>query len=204
MENQKLKHEDVYEQYVDASVALFMKYYCDTLYDGVTDSDDKDEKGTCVAFPDELDTRCRHLIEKAMKRKKAQCRMRYAGKTLRYLCSVAIVFLSLMSLLFMTVEAVRAPIINYYIENIDNNYLEIGVYDDSKNDISESFDPADPLAGIIPEEYQLITYDAVSEFDFSAAYEGSDNIQVFIKARPLSGLTGVDLEGTDNVQGGEV
>lgn len=200
MDYQETKHEDVYEQYVDASVALFMKYYCDAMYDGVTDGANLGDRDAATSFPAELDTRCRSLIKKTMKRKQLQRRFRNTGKALRYLCSVTVVFLSLMSLLFMTVEAVRIPIINYYIEKIDGNYLEIGASDDSEEEMTATFDPSDPLAGIIPDAYQLVTQDVVSEFDFLAAYVGSDNSQVFIKAKPLSGTSGVDLEGMDNTQ----
>lgn len=200
MDNQQEKREDVYEAYVDASVALFMQYYCDILDESITKNDDLPGESKCTVFPEDLDTRCRSLIKRTMKRKKIQQGMRSAGKTFRTVCRVAVACLALISLLFVTVEAVRVPIINYYVKHAENSILEVRVNNSSRDDVMESFDPADPLAGILTDEYQLVSQNVASEYNFSATYAGTDNSQVYIKARPLSKTLGVDMEGAENIQ----
>ena len=200
MDNQQEKQEDVYEAYVDASVALFMKYYCDILDEGVANSNDLSAEGECIAFPEDLDKRCRSLIMRAVKRQKIREGLRIAGKAFLGVCRVAVACLALISVLFVTVEAVRVPIINFFIEHSKDSYLEIKESNNSKYDMSESFDPANPLAGILTDEYQLVAQDVASEYDFSATYIGADDSQVYIKARPISNTTGIDLEGADNYQ----
>lgn len=199
MDNRQEKQEDVYEAYVDASVALFMQYYCDILDEGIANSDDLSAEGKRNAFPEDLDKRCRSLIKRTVKRQKIRQAMRYAGKAFRSVCRVAVACLALMSFLFITVEAVRVPIISYFIAKSDNNFLEIGP-SSSAVDETKMFDPADPLDGLITDEYILLTQEVSSEFNFSALYEGTDNSQVYVKARPLSTTAGIDMEGVDSVE----
>jgi hypothetical protein len=201
MDKQQTSREDVYEQYVDASVALFMKYYCDTLYDDVTDIGSLSENKGSDCFPEELDVRCRSLIKKTVKRQQIREKARYAGKVLRVLCSFAIVCLSLASLLFITVEAVRVPIINYYLQHSENNIMEIGPKElKEENNLSEAIDISDPLFGIIPDKYQLIMSDSLSRQEFSAKYEDNNGNGVFIFVQPSNGISGVDLQGVGEVQ----
>lgn len=201
MDKQQTSREDVYEQYVDASVALFMKYYCDTLYEDVTEKGSLSENKGGDGFPEELDVRCRSLIKKTVRRQQIREKARYAGKVLRVLCSFAIVCLSLASLLFMTVEAVRVPIINYYIKHSENNFLEIGGYGNSAEEpLEATFDISDPLKNIVPEEYSLVTQEGDSISNLSAIYKNSHNCSIFLSAYPLAGVSDIDMQGAENVQ----
>lgn len=201
MDNQHSNRDDVYEQYVDASVALFMKYYCDTLYEDVTGRDACTEENKDAAFPAELDARCRTLIKKAVKRQRLRKKARYTGKVLRHICSFMIVCMALASVLFVTVEAVRVPIINYYIEHSENNFLEIGGYDNSAGEaLEDAFDISDPLKEIIPSEYSLITQEGDAISKFSAIYKDTLNNSIFIASRPFTTIRDIDLQDAENVQ----
>ena len=201
MDNQYANRDDVYEQYVDASVALFMKYYCDTLYEDVTDRNACTEDDTDAAFPAELDARCRTLIKKAVKRQRLRKRVRYTGKVLRSICSFVIVCMALASFLFVTVEAVRVPIINYYIEHSENNNLEIVSNDHSaENVLKDTFDISDPLNGLVPDDYVPITQEGDSISNFTTIYMNSHNNSIFISGQPVSDVRGVDLQDAESVQ----
>ena len=197
MDNQHTK-QDVYEAYVDASVALLMQRYCDILDENIAGTDGSSVEVERAAFPKALDDRCRSLIKRSMKRRKFRQAMRCAGKTAFSLCCAVIVSVALLSVLFITVDAVRVPIISYFISKSDNS-LEISP-SRSMVDETKSFDPSDPLDGLITDEYILLTQEVSSEFNFSALYEGTDNSQVYVKARPLSTTAGIDMEGVDSVE----
>ena len=201
MDNQYANRDDVYEQYVDASVALFMKYYCDTLYEDVTDRNACTEDDTDAAFPAELDARCRTLIKKAVKRQRLRKRVRYTGKVLRRVCNFVVICMALASFLFVTVEAVRVPIINYYIEHSKNNILEIGGNDPSVDfSLNNEFYISDPLSGLIPDDYVLITQEGDSFSNFTTIYKNSHNSSIFISGRPLANVRDIDLQGAENIQ----
>lgn len=201
MDNQYANRDDVYEQYVDASVALFMKYYCDTLYEDVTDRNACTEDDTDAAFPAELDARCRTLIKKAVKRQRLRKRARYTGKVLRHICSFVVICMALASFLFVSVEAVRVPIINYYIEHSKNNILEIGGNDPSaEHPLNNEFDISDPLYGLVPDDYVPITQEGDDISNFTTIYENPNNGRIFISGQPLSDVADIDFEDAENIQ----
>ena len=114
--NKRAVNKDVYENYIDASVALFMEYYSVvSLSDNVQaelDAANCDE----IQFPAQLDDRCRQLIKNRTAHYRRKQYLKACWKGLKYAAACVMVALSLTSVLFMTVEAVRVPIINYYIE----------------------------------------------------------------------------------------
>ena len=109
--------------------------------------------------------------------------------------------LFLISFLFITVDAVRVPIINYYIEHNENNFLKVGSKNHSTDDPwSNSFEISDPLNGFIPDDYVPTTQEGDSISNFTTIYRNSHNSSIFISGQPLSDVTDIDLEDADNIQ----
>ena len=117
MDNRKID-QDVYERYVDATVALFMEYYSAERAEDMHNELSGNEKIE-VELPAELDNRCRTLIKKEHARRKRKEHMKTAMKGLRFVACFAVIVLALASVLFVSVEAIRVPIINYYIKQND-------------------------------------------------------------------------------------
>ena len=200
MDNQHTK-QDVYEAYVDASVALLMQRYCDILDENIAGTDGSSAEGESAAFPKALDDRCRSLIKRTMKRRKFRQAMRYAGKTAFSLCCAVIVSLALLSVLFVTVEAVRLPLINLWITHSPNNYLEInGTHTGEEVFIEEAFDPADPLRYMLPPEYQLTMQNGATLTDFTALYADPNENTIYIHSCSIQAVSGIDMEGVDSIQ----
>ena len=110
MKNFKID-QTVYEKYVDATVEFFMECYSGTLSSAIQE-ELKDGENQDVVFPKELDKRCQTLIKKECAKQRMKQTAKNVIKGLRYAAIFAVVMLSFTSLLFMTVEAVRIPIIN--------------------------------------------------------------------------------------------
>ena len=184
--------QDVYEKYVDASVALFMEYYCATLSEDIHQEIDK-MKTENVEFPDALDARCRATIKKeCTTRKRKQC-LKSCVKGLRYVASVAIVLLALASVLFVSVEAIRVPIINYYVTRSEK-YVEFTARQPEGSERIENINVEDPLAGILPEEYKLISVDAILSDRIMAIYKDSDNNSIYFSMNASDTVVRVDTE----------
>jgi hypothetical protein len=191
MDKRKIS-EDVYERYVDASVALFMEYYAASCLDG-KESPHTDGKD----FPAELDTRCRALINRECSRQKRKTLLKAVGKGLRAVACLAVVILSLSSILFMTVDAVRIPIINYYIEKSDQYWRYNG---ESQTSLSTSLDAlncADPLYGFLPNDYTLHMLDSNLPKSLTAIYRSHNGDQVFFAAQSANSSVGMDSEGAE-------
>lgn len=192
--NKRAVNKDVYENYIDASVALFMEYYSVvSLSDNVQaelDAANCDE----IQFPAQLDDRCRQLIKNRTAHYRRKQYLKACWKGLKYAAACVMVALSLTSVLFMTVEAVRVPIINYYIEQYDGHWeIDRGGNDDSTK-AREEIDLVNLLGNVIPEDYQLVVKNGVSLDEMTMIYENTDGKRFLYKTAPGYNWTAVDSE----------
>ena len=188
--NKRKISEEVYDRYVDASVALFMEYYASSCLDNADDPH-IDE----VEFPADLDSRCRTLIDREFARQRRKTFFKAAAKGLGVVAAFAAVILSLSSVLFMTVEAVRVPIINYYIEQGDS-YWEISSQNghSSEHETQNTISLSDPLANLIPNDYKLSTIKGDTLSCLIAIYKNADGQKVSFSTGSIDGATRFDTE----------
>ena len=192
--NKRAVNKDVYENYIDASVALFMEYYSVvSLSDNVQaelDAANCDE----IQFPAQLDDRCRQLIKNRTAHYRRKQYLKACWKGLKYAAACVMVALSLTSVLFMTVEAVRVPIINYYIEQYDGRWeIDRGGNDDSTK-AREEIDLVELLGNVIPEDYQMVVKRGDSLENVAVIYENSTGKQFYCKTAPGYNWVAVDSE----------
>ena len=143
MDNPKLS-DAARQQLEEATVAVFMEQYAKALDAGI---DQKLEECAGEEFPPELEKRCRALIEKEYAKSKSEKRRKGVVRFLQRAAIVVVALLSLSSVLFMTVEAFRLPVMNFFIEKTDR-YWQMTANPD-KNAVPVTYDPQDPLNGII-------------------------------------------------------
>ena len=187
----------VYERYIDAATALFMELYSSEMGESIRKEMENDYN-EAYSFPKELDDRCRELIKKECSSRQRKHHMRGFVKGLRYAASFAVILLAVASILFVSVDAVRIPIIDYYVERSNGYWIisENSTADNPSNNATESaFDFKDPLAGLLPEEYQLVVSDGDSIFNFVTIYNNGSGSEVFFSAVSSNGTIQVDSEG---------
>ena len=189
--------KDIYERYIDAATALFMEHYGREL-DDVVQKEMTVDTNEFAAIPKDLDDRCRDLIKKNCVKHQQIAYWKNVRKVMKYAASVAVILLATASILFMTVEAVRIPIIRYYMEH-SNGYWEISSKDaqgDKNTDITKlNIDLSDPLAGLIPEEYGLVVLDGQSLNRLTAIYEDNSGNEIFFSAEDSNSNLQLDSEG---------
>ena len=175
--------KQVYEQYVDATVALFMEHYGMALTDATMQT--KTSEPSCS---EALDMRCMTAIRKECAKLRRKELWKSTKRVLRSAAVLVVALLSLSSVLFMTVEAFRLPIINFYIEQGDGYWAITGKSgDDLGSAASGEFNPQDPLAGLLTEGYQLEKVSGDLERGIRAAYINSqgDRIRFVITRAPV-------------------
>ena len=197
MDNQKI-NQDVYDRYVDASVALFMEYYCAALSDDIHRKMDQMQAAD-FAFPESLDIRCKRAIKKEYAIRKRKQFVKSAAKGLRYMAIFAVALLALSSALFISVEAVRVPIINYYISQNDE-YLEITSQKPSASDIIDKINTEDPLVGILPDDYELTMLKNMLPEQIIALYKKTDGNSVYFSIASSVTIVRVDTENAQIVE----
>lgn len=192
--NKRAVNKDVYENYIDASVALFMEYYSVvSLSDNVQaelDAANCDE----IQFPAQLDDRCRQLIKNRTVHYRRKQYLKTCWKGLKYAAACLMVILSLTSVLFMTVEAVRVPIINYYIEQRDGHWeINGGVKRNSEKALKE-IDLATLLSDVMPDGYKLAQEEKNSLNETTIIYKSSNGKRFFCKVAPGTSWISIDSE----------
>ena len=182
------------ERLEEAMVAAFMDRYAQALTEEI---DKKIEECAGDAFPEELDNRCRALIEQANRKAKNKKRIKSALRVLRSAAVVAVVLVGLFSVLFVSVEAFRIPLMNFFIEKTDR-YWEVS---GSRNriEIPDVFNPEDPLDSVIPDNFILNTISGEwSEGFLSANYNDQGVASICFIAFPADGEVLIDTQGANS------
>ena len=189
MENPKIS-ETTREKLEDAAVSVFMEQYAKALDAGI---DKKMEECAEDVFPPELEKRCRALIQQEYAKERSRKRRKSALRILRSAAVIAVALLSLCSVLFMTVEAFRLPVMNFFVQKTDR-YWQISKQENA-NQIPDVFNPEDPLRNVIPDEYVLTSLiGSWEEGHITAEYNNQNNSGIILIISPNAGNAQVDAE----------
>lgn len=189
MDNPKIS-ETAREKLEDAAVSVFMEQYAKALDAGI---DQKMEECADDAFPPELEKRCRALIQQEYAKERNRKRRKSALRVLRSAAVVAVVLLSLCSVLFVTVEAFRLPVMNFFVQKTDRYWQISG--QENANEIPDVFNPEDPLRNVLPDDFVLTNLvGSVEEGYITAEYNNQKNSRINLIISPNTGNTQVDTE----------
>lgn len=187
----------IVERYEDAAVALFMEEYADAEAEALLAelAGAPDEE-----FPEELDQKCQALIRRKFAQERRKVYWKRTEKVLSRVAVFAIALLALFSVAFMTVEAVRIPIINFYLER-HGEYTKITGEEETTPSEEETSVPAcfreGYLEGLLPEEYSLLTKEIRPDGECFAVFTGADGETISLTSTPSEYALQIDTEGAD-------
>ena len=192
-------NQEVYEQYLDATVALYMEHYSAMLTEKIS-SEIKDED---APFPEALDLKCKSLFKKEAAKQKRLTLWKHTKRTLKVAAVFAIAVMTTFSMLFVSVDAFRVKVINFYIEN-KNGYWSINSDQNSHQDKGmiqpDNFDVNNPLKGLIPDDYSLITISNADPQRTSAIYENANAGTIRLHIFPYDTSLQIDSENTTSTK----
>ena len=195
MEELKIS-ETAREKLEDAAVSVFMEEYAKALNAGL---DQQMEASAAEEFPKELEERCLALIRKETAKQRNQKRKKNALRVLRSAAAVVLVLLSVSSILFMSVEAFRLPIINFFVEKTDRYWQLSGV--ENEDTAQDVFDPKDPLDGIILDEFVITSITGSWDSEcLIVEYSNGNNAVIDFIAVQNDGNVQIDTEDANVVQ----
>ena len=189
-------NQEKFERYVDATVDLIMDRYSNILTENIHKEVDELENMQ-MDFPQHLHDQCMALIKKENKKRKQHQEGKQVLKVLRMAAVFALALLSLTSILFVTVEAVRIPIINFFIEQHEDYWKITTDTQEHWEPHTDAIDWTDPLCGLLPEEYRLVMQDGDSCHNAAAIYENSEAKEIFFSATATRSSIGIDSEDID-------
>ena len=186
MEKQSLSN-DVQERYLDATLAAFMEEYVSVMDTGAEQNNGE--------FPQELDARCRKIIENARKQRRRNQMLRSFMRVCRSAAVLLVVLMCVGTTLFFTVESFRLPVINLIFERMEN-YTQISSKHTTvmSKTVGMDVDLNDPLKLVLEGAFQLT--DIQNNWDngqLIAQYESPDAKVIFF-VEDYSGVLQIDTE----------
>lgn len=192
MDNIRSKQEK-YEQYIDATVELFMDHYSDILTANIRKEMDELESQE-IEFPEQLHKRCIDLIAKENKKRRNQKIGKQIIRGLRMVAVFALVLLSLTSVLFVTVEAFRIQVINFFIERNDKYWEVTNDQYKSQDAFENTIVWTDPLSNMLADEYKLVFIDGSSRENLVAIYENANAEEILFTSKVADSSIQLDSE----------
>lgn len=181
--NDHMNRKEIQERFADSAVAMFMEQYMTEIAE-VADENAEDDS---IEISEEFDRRGRKLIKKGLAKKQRQ----HAAKKLLRVAKVAVItifiLLGTFAILFTTVEAIRVPIINFFLEQKEE-YLEITGRDDN------TVIYGNPLEGLLPAEYELELCDIASSENTLVEYINEQGNYIIFFSGPSTGTLHADNE----------
>lgn len=164
------RNNTAYEHYLEASAELFMQQYAKTIPIQTLSEE---------PVPVQLQEKCKHVIKTENRRRNRRALLRSTHRFAKGAAIFLVACLALSSVLFVSVEAVRTPIISFYTKQEDGHMLISGNADDLDfNDTTPvmTFNESDPLAGYLPEGFSLVDY-SLDPLALRAVYFNADKTQ---------------------------
>lgn len=199
MNNLKINQE-LEDQYVDASVALIMDQYAQVLSQKLDQEMENDKECADLVYPEALDQRCQQLIQEEYTRMRRKKRLVTAKKILNRAAIIFVALLAIGGVLFTTVEAIRLPIMNLFIEMKEASWIISGIKQDDP--IGETFTRTDhdftnAYANRMPLEFSVMQLYVDTEVWFTCDFKNHLDQQVHLAIEPKETVTSVDTEGMD-------
>lgn len=178
------------EKLEDAAAFVIMEQYAKALNAGINK---RMEDCAEEDFPEELDKRCRALIAQASRKSQNKKRRKSALRVLRSAAVVALVMLSLCSVLFVSVDAFRIPVMNFFIEKTDR-YQQLSAKN-NEDWVFENFNEKNPLEDIIAYDYELISVRGTMENgNLFAEYSNNNKSSILFYVNRSTGKLQIDDE----------
>lgn len=183
--------KELYDQFAEAATALIMRQYATSAGRTVM------KTAPMQKTSEELDERCRKQIKRNLRKQQMKVVAKMALRYTKRVAMFIVMLFGIVGILFTTVEAVRVPIINFFIEQKDG-YLEISGTEGEKKPSEERETTAkNPLDGLLPEGYELVVYEEYPAGGVTAIYKNTENDYILLSERRNTGKLKVDNENAD-------
>ena len=195
--------KELEEQYVDASVALFMDQYAQVLSQKLDQEMENDKEYADLVYPESLDQRCRKLIQDEHKRMRRKKRVVTVKKVLNRAAIILVALLALSSVLFMTVDAIRIPIMNFFVEKQSDSWHITGSSQNTAKVESQgtsTFGFTNSYANRMPSEYSVVQIIFDTHTDFFGVFENSLGQEVRLFINPAESNIYIDSENVDTAE----
>lgn len=188
------RRQHLVEQYEDIALSLLMDNYAKEEGKRLLHAFDEAEKsGDCPEVSEELDKKCRRLIENEFSRRERNTLFSRIGKAALRAAIYACVFLGLSTVAVLSVEALRVPVLNFIIQQTDR-YSVLTADDQNDSNPSQEDNLVDRISALVPDEYVLVVEDHGMDSRFMLYYQDPDGHIISFFAIPSTETNSIDTE----------
>lgn len=188
------RRRQLVEQYEDIALSLLMDDYA--AEEGaklLKEFEAAEKNGELPEFPDDLDEKCRKLIDKSFAKRERNNLLTRIGKAALKVAVFALVFIGLAATTVMSVDALRVPVLNFFMQHTDR--YSILVTDNQTGDnLSQADNWEDRLEALIPEDYALVAQDQGIDGRTRLVYQNPDGYIISFLATPATDTYNFDSE----------
>ena len=190
------------EEYEELSLALLMDRHAEE--DGARFLEEFEKAAENTVMPDELDQACKKHIEAHFAKAAAKKKAKHA--TLRTLKAAVLVcvILGVLITTAMSVEAVRVPVLNFFLTSDGVlRYLGNEIIDAESNDSGKLKDEENKLSKLglfVPLGYELAVDNSFDDYTGKVIYENENEEQIALTVCPTDGTVNLPTEGCEAVE----
>ena len=192
-ENKKL---ELLDQYDDVTFALLMDEYAEE--EGARlrkEFEEAQAAGEVSDTSDALDEKCLQMIHRDFAKKRGKDNVRKIIKMTSKVAVAVMVFLGALTTTVMSVDALRVPVFNFFIEHFDG-FATISAQDNQNAQNSDTMNPYEMLESLLPSDYNQIQFIENANMSF-AEYESTTGARISLYIISKGAYVSSDTEGTE-------
>lgn len=189
--------EKLLENYEDAQMALLMDAYAKAEGEALMAEAEKVDE----PFSDAFKAKCMNLIDREFAKRRRQKWMQNAVKKSARAAVIALAILGFLSVGAMSVQAIRIPVVNFFLEQSEK-FTTIFFGEDKPTeetkDAKEGTVQDGPLAGLLPDTYKLDSSVKLEDGSVFVTYTSDQNDYVTYTTKKWDGLKlNIDTEDAE-------
>lgn len=187
------RKQQLVEQYEDLALSMLMEDYAQAEGERLLrEFEEAERNGGLPEMPEELDRKCRNLIETSFAKQARGQRLKKIVRMASKAAVYAAVFLGLSTITILSVDALRMPVLNFLMDQ-SGRYSTVIYQNDPVTQIPEGDPVLARFESNLPEGYQVIEKNTRNSHNAIYCENTNQDLLCLLKAQSNGGLN-IDAE----------
>lgn len=192
------RKQQLVEQYEDLALSMLMEDYAQAEGERLLrEFEEAERNGELPEMPEELDRKCRNLIETSFAKQARGQRLKKIVRMASKAAVYAAVFLGLSTITILSVDALRMPVLNFLMDQ-SGRYSTVVYQNDPVTQIPEGDPVLARFENNLPEGYRVVDIDAMGSY-FTVFCKSENQDSIYLKSTLSVGGLNIDAEVTEYI-----
>lgn len=161
--------------------------------------EEAEKQGEVSDVPDELDAKCRQIIQTAYVKQEQKRVLAHVTTYIRKIAVYILLLLGAASTLILSVDALRVPVLNFILNRSER--ASSLVFDNTQFDKNAELEKfKDRVVPFIPKDYPLLHEHIEENGTVLLTFQNDAGNSIFIKTFPAKGTANIDTETADTTE----